>query len=150
MSRRPNDAAFSRRSPKARVPEQPESSVGNDEQDESGQGEQDHQEGSGDGEEARLHVEPETPIHVEEVAGPFAHHEDIFKRMGTGDPPSNAQPWRDPTAKFTERWRDTVNGLTYRVIVYKAYSFYPERISMERMISQGNEPETWTAEVMPQ
>ena len=80
----------------------------------------------------------------------YQRQQNIFRRMGTGDPPSNAQSWIDPTAKFTERWRDTVNGLTYRVIVYRAYSFYPERISMERMISQGNEPETWTAEVMPQ
>jgi len=72
----------------------------------------------------------------------YHRQEDIFKRMGTGAPPANP-------LKYDVHWQGKVNGITYRVVVWRAFSFLPERISLERLISQGSEPETWTAEVMP-
>jgi hypothetical protein len=56
----------------------------------------------------------------------------------------------DPAAKFDEKGRWKVGGVTYRIVIWRAYSFVPERISLERLISQGSEPETWTADVTPQ
>lgn len=139
------------------VPPQPESSVGNDEQDRGGEGEQDHSQGAGDGAEARVQVEsPKLPEYVKDLIDlatanepvtrapgtmDYQRQEDIFRRMGNGAPPAEI--------KYDEHWRGKVGGCTYRLIIWRAYSFIPERISLERLISQGSEPETWTAEVMP-
>ena len=154
MSRRPNNARISRRKVEEGVWEQPQSDLRDDEQDRGDEGQQDHSQGAADGKEAREEVE-QIPVQNVQVGGPYSQEktrplgsmdyhrqDDIFKRMGSGAPPSALQ--------FDEHWRGKVGGSTYRLVVWRAYSFIPERISLERLISQGSEPETWTAEVVPQ
>ena len=138
MSRRPANAKVSGVEVGAGVPEQPTGSVGDHEQDRGGQREQDHKEGAGDGEEARSQ-EPVIPQYVKELTQ-------------RAEEPMLPGPISKPTVspKYDEHWRGKVNGMTFRLIVWRAYSFIPEHISLERLISQGSEPETWTAEVIPQ
>lgn len=152
MNRGPKRAKVSGGQAGTGVPEQSTSSVGDNEQDRGSQRQQDHTQGAADGAEAQREAESSIEKHVQELVrratetptpGTMDYHrqEDIFKRMGTGDPPKEI--------KYDEHWRGKVGNSTYRLIVWRAYSFVPERISLERLISQGSEPETWTAEVMP-
>ena len=155
MSRRPNDARISRRKVEEGVREQPESDLRDNEQDRGNEGIKDHAQGSADGEETRVEIKPPViPQYVQDLIDKskedppkaigsmdYQRQEDIFKRRSTAPVPE---------LKYDEHWRGKVGNSMYRLIIWRAYSFVPERISLERMISQGSEPETWTAEVMPQ
>jgi|ERR1700685_3579370 len=151
MSRRPNNARLSRVKASEGVREQSESDLRDHEQAGSDEGSKDHKEGSADGEEARGETESPIEKHVQELVRQatetpavgildYQWQVDHFKRRSSAPVPE---------LKYDEHWRGKVGGSTYRLIVWRAYSFVPERISLERLISQGSEPETWTAEVMP-
>lgn len=120
------------------IPRQSESSIRDTQPDGGNEGTKGDKVGETDGPQTRGEVEPPVlPQYVQE----------LIERAKEASVVVAGPP--NPPLPFTERWRDKVNGMTYRVIVYRAFSFMPERISLERLISQGSEPETWTAEVMP-
>lgn len=90
---------------------------------------------------------PSNTVQNNEQAGGHEGQPDNSQRQGDG---AQAQSGHEeveapptPTKAYGEQWRGIVAGSIYRVFTIPAGGMYPERISVELLISRGQDQEQW-------